>query len=54
MMREAPMSVADQVEELEEVKKLVGEGKITITNWNEARVQQLYTDLIKELQQETK
>lgn len=54
MMREAPMSLADQLEELEEIKKLVGEGKIAITNWNEDRVQGLYTDLVKQLQQETK
>lgn len=54
MISEAPMSVADQVEELEEIKKLVGEGKITITNWNEVRVQQLYTNLVKQLQQEAK
>ena len=54
MLREAPMSLSNKMEELKEIKSLVDSGQVRIAGFNNNTYQMLYTNLVKELEQENK
>lgn len=50
LIRISPMPLPDQLKELEELKRLVDNGKISVASWNEEMYQNFHTNLEKEMQ----
>ena len=46
------MPLSDQVKELEEIKMLVDDHKVTISGWNEEKYQDLRTVLLKKQEEQ--
>ncbi len=52
LLQSCPMPLSDQVKELEEIKMLVDDHKVTISGWNEEKYQDLRTVLLKKQEEQ--
>lgn len=54
LLQSSPMPLHDQLKELEEIKKLVDDKKISISGWSEEKYQDFHTVMLKKLEDREK
>ncbi len=54
LIKEAPMIPEDKLKELEEIRRLVSEGKVGVTGWSDERYQELHDSLMIMMNNEQK